>query len=138
MSSAHSHSHHHLEGGGRIRRPGRAVRRLTLALLIPAAVLTLAGMVLLWPHDQSPPAAADDPTRAFGQVVSVEQAPCPEVELPEGEQPPPGLPTMCGTVTVKVTEGPGAGQTVTTDVPSGPAAVAVATWSRSSAPPRSC
>lgn len=121
MSTAHSHSR-------RFRRPGRpssvAERRLTLALLIPAAVLTLVAMVLLWPHDAPQSERADGPIRVLGQVVAVHRVPCPEP--PEGEEPPPGVPTECGTATVKVTKGVGAGQRVTTDIPSGPGAIEVA------------
>jgi hypothetical protein len=36
------------------------------------------------------------------------------------------LPTVCGTATVRPTDGPDAGQTVSTDIPSGPGAVEVA------------
>jgi len=124
MSPAHSHSH----DTGRSGWPtSTAARRLTLVLLIPAAILTVFGMVLLWPHDPPTPSNADGfggPVQVFGQVLTVESAPCPEP--PEGEERPAGLPTECGTVTVKLSDGPDAGQTVSTDIPSGPGAVRVA------------
>ncbi|MFC6021694.1 YibE/F family protein [Plantactinospora solaniradicis] len=119
---SHAHLHSHPPRSGRPSSP--AARRLTLALLIPAAILTIVSMALLWPRDSPEPEAVDGPTQVFGQVVTVESVPCPE--LPEGEELPPGAPTECGTVTVALTEGVGAGQRITTDVPSGPGAVTVA------------
>ncbi|MEO3929324.1 YibE/F family protein [Micromonosporaceae bacterium B7E4] len=120
MSSEHAHSH--------LPRPGRptsrAARRLSLALLIPAAVLTLVAMVLLWPRDTPAPGPADGPIRVLGTVVAVASAPC--AAPPAGEELPTGAPTDCGTVTVDLTEGVGAGQRVSTDVPSGPGAIRVA------------
>ncbi|AVT33161.1 YibE/F family protein [Plantactinospora sp. BC1] len=120
MSSEHAHSH--LPGAG--RPTSRAARRLSLALLIPVAVLTLVSMALLWPRDTPPPGPTDGPIRVLGTVVAVESAPCPGP--PPGEELPTGAPTDCGTVTVDLTEGVGAGQRVSTDVPSGPGAVRVA------------
>ncbi|MDG4789123.1 YibE/F family protein [Micromonospora sp. WMMD1102] len=120
MSSEHAHSH--------LPRPApasRAARRLSLALLIPAALLTLVSMVLLWPRDApTPTTEGDGPIRVLGTVVAVESVPCPAP--PAGEERPAGAPTDCGTVTVDLTEGVGAGQRVSTDVPSGPGAVRVA------------
>lgn len=121
MSAAHSHTHH----ADHPRSPAsRAGRRLTLALLIPAAVLTLVAMVLLWPHDPPQPGPADGPVRALGEVVAVERTPCPPG--PEGPQLPPGVVVECGTTTVKLTDGPGAGKQISTDIPSGPGAIKVA------------
>lgn len=121
MSPTHTHTHH---SENPAEPTGRAVRRLTLALLLPAALLTIAAMVSLWPNDPPQQPVADGPTRAYGQVTAVQRDPCPE--LPEDVEPPPGLPTECGTATVKLTDGPGAGSTVTTEVPSGPGAIEVA------------
>ncbi|GIG92657.1 YibE/F family protein [Plantactinospora endophytica] len=119
MSSEHTHSH--LPHAG--PPASRAARRLSLALLIPVAVLTLVSMVLLWPRDAPAPGTADGPIRVLGTVVAVQSAPCPAP--PAGEELPAGAPTDCGTVTVDLTEGIGAGQRVSTDVPSGPGAVRV-------------
>ncbi|WP_230393314.1 YibE/F family protein [Plantactinospora alkalitolerans] len=119
---SHAHLHSHPPRSGRPSSP--AARRLTLALLIPAAILTIVSMALLWPRDSPGPEPVDGPTQAFGRVVTVDSVPCPE--LPEGDELPPGAPTECGTVTVQLTKGVGAGQRITTDVPSGPGAVTVA------------
>ena len=135
MSSAHDHLATH------DRKPESAsARRLTLALLIPAVILTAIGMLLLWPQD--PPAATspnDGPVQVFGEVVTVAPEPCPQEpelpvidELPEGEEfpeteePPAEEPVViCGTVTVRLTEGADAGTPVTADIPNGPGAVKV-------------
>ena len=122
--SPHSHSHGTEPSGW---PTSAAARRLTLALLIPAAILTVFGMVLLWPHDPPTPNTADGfdgPVQVHGQVLTVDSVPCPE--LPEGEERPPEMPTECGTATVKLTDGPDAGQTVSTDIPIGPGAIEVA------------
>lgn len=121
MTSAHSHSRH----SQRVRpTASAAARRLTLALLIPAAAVTLVAMILLWPHDPPQPEPADGPVRVLGQVVAVDRTPCPE--SPEGQELPPGVPAECGTTTVKLTDGPDAGKRIKTDIPSGPGAIKVA------------
>ncbi|HEX2774201.1 MAG TPA: YibE/F family protein [Micromonosporaceae bacterium] len=119
MSSPHNH---HAEHPASPTSP--AARRLILALLLPAAVLTLVAMVLLWPHDPPQPGPADGPVRVLGQVVAVRPVDCPE--LPDGQESVPGAPTACGTATVRLTDGADAGQQVTTDIPSGPGAIDIA------------
>jgi hypothetical protein len=70
--------HHH------VARQPATHRRVTLMLLIPAALLTLAGMVALWPHD-APKAAPDGgPPRSLGQVVAVTQQTCPRGQQGRG------------------------------------------------------
>ena len=106
-----------------------AVRRLTLALLVPAALLTLIAMALLWPRDTTNAAAVDSGERVNGEVVAVQRIACPDVPVEEelpGEETPVGPPTVCGTVTVQVTSGPDAGTQISTEIPSGPGSVTVA------------
>jgi uncharacterized membrane protein len=104
--------------------PGSAwARRLALWLLIPAALLTAAGMLLLWPHDPPDPArAADGPARVMGTVLDISPQPCPPAPEEPEEEPPA---TDCGTVTVKLTSGAQSGTQITTDIPAGPGAVPV-------------
>jgi uncharacterized membrane protein len=112
--------------GHRAERPAStspATGRLVLALLLPAAVLTLVAMVLLWPHDPPQPDSAGVPARARGQVVAVQPAACPT--MPEAEAPPPGVPSRCGTATVRISDGADAGRQVSTEIPSGPGAIQV-------------
>jgi uncharacterized membrane protein len=122
--SAHHHSH---DGTDRSASP--RARRITLALLIPAAVVTLVAMVLLWPDGKTVETEAAPPQRVNGQVTAVDRAECPQIpeqaELPEGFQA-----TACGTVTVRLTSGDQAGQDVVTDLPSGPGAITVAPGDR--------
>jgi uncharacterized membrane protein len=121
MSAAHSHSRH----SQRARPPASAVaRRVTLALLIPAAAVTLVAMILLWPHDPPQPGPTDGPVRVLGQVVAVDPTPCPET--PADQELPPGVPNECGTTTVKLTDGPDDGKQVKTEIPAGPGAIKVA------------
>jgi uncharacterized membrane protein len=118
MSAAHPHTHSPDD-------PARTAtaRRLALLLLIPTAVLAAVGMLLLWPQDPPRPDAAGGQTRALGHIIAVEQIPCPPV--PEAEELA-DAPTECGTATVKLTDGPGAGRTVTTEIPSGSGAIDIA------------
>ena len=107
--------HHHHAHGDLPELPH--ARRITLMLLIPAVLLTVLGMLLLWPRD-APTAAgsADGPVMVTGEVVSVTPEECPPV--PEGDKPDEN----CGTVTVRLDNG----VTATTTVPSGPGAPEVA------------
>ncbi|MEU4619895.1 YibE/F family protein [Actinoplanes sp. NPDC023801] len=110
MSTDH---HHHAHGDLPQLPQGR---RLTLMLLVPAVLLTLVGMLLLWPRDTPSVEGADGPVTAAGQVVTVTPQECPAV--PEGEKPLEN----CGTVTVRLEDG----TQITTDIPSGPGAPEVA------------
>jgi uncharacterized membrane protein len=99
------------------------VKRLGLAVLIPAALITVVAVIWLWPRggtgQADQPAA---PRQVNGQVLAIEKAPCP-----------PGAPqmvTVCGTVDVRLSDGPDAGQRVTTDIPIGPGAPALHTGDR--------
>ncbi|HEX5598126.1 MAG TPA: YibE/F family protein [Micromonosporaceae bacterium] len=98
-------------------------RRLALLVLVPIAVLTLLGLVLLWP-DSKPVQGPDGPDRVSGRVVEVHPAACPE--LPEMEEPAADVgPGECGTVTVELTDSPRAGERITADLPFGPGAITV-------------
>jgi uncharacterized membrane protein len=106
-------SHQHLHAGDL-----PSGRRLTLSLLIPAVLLTALGMLLLWPSDLPTSSdSGDGPVRVFGQVLAIEEQPCPPV--PEGDQAATG----CGVVTVQLDDG----AEITTEIPAGPGAVQVAT-----------
>jgi uncharacterized membrane protein len=117
MSTGHSHR---VDDERRSDPPW--ARRLTLALLIPAVVVTALGMLLLWPRDVPAPPAAEEP-RVSGEVVTVDPIPCPE--LPEDQEPSAGIARQCGTVTVRLFDGADAGEQVTTEIPAGPGAFKV-------------
>src|SRR5688572_29061063 len=120
MSPAHHHAgHDHAHAHERMPDPPWA-RRVTLALLVPAVVLTAIGMFLLWPRDVPQAAQADPTPRVTGEVVAVTETECPP--LPDGDPAFPEQPVVCGTVTVRLSDG---GQ-LTAEIPAGPGAPEVA------------
>ncbi|MGI5291828.1 YibE/F family protein [Nonomuraea polychroma] len=92
----------------------------TLAALVPLAIVTLAGLLWLWPdgrHDTgTPPQSSVE--RLTGTVTGVTLKPCPAVT--EGAPKPD--PATCGNATVKVGDGPDAGKDVALRLPTGPGA----------------
>ncbi len=80
----------------------RHTRRVMIAVLVPAAALTLLAIILLWPGSARHPAVAADGVRALGTVTAVDQA---------GR-----------TADVRITDGPGKDTTTTADLPQGPGA----------------
>ncbi|MEV4462694.1 YibE/F family protein [Micromonospora echinofusca] len=101
------------------------VRRILVATVVPLFVATLIAALVLWPWDAPDPAAGTEPPRYHGTVTRVVTEPCPPApEVPEGGPDAPRGP--CGTVTVRVEDGPDAGQQVQTPVPAGPGAPTVA------------
>lgn len=101
------------------------VRRILVATVVPLFVATLIAALVLWPWDAPDPAAGTEPPRHHGTVTRVVTEPCPPApEVPEGSPDAPRGP--CGTVTVRVEDGPDAGQQVQTPVPAGPGAPTVA------------
>ncbi|MDO3701461.1 YibE/F family protein [Micromonospora sp. C28SCA-DRY-2] len=99
------------------------VRRILVATVVPLVVLTVVAALLLWPRDTPGVDQATDPPRYHGTVTRVVTESCPPTpETPEGG----GAEGPCGTVTVKVADGPDAGQEVQTPVPTGPGAPTVA------------
>lgn len=98
----------------------RHAKRLTLAIVVPAAVLTLIGLVLLWPGKVAVEPWTGPPHYA-AVVEGVERVECPP-------PPPDAVPNqhqMCGTALVQLQDGPEAGRTVETNLPSGPGAPTV-------------
>ncbi|GAA4145973.1 hypothetical protein GCM10022416_38100 [Actinomadura keratinilytica] len=93
-----------------------------LAVIVPLAAATLAGLVWMWPSDRQPvdPGAAQMP-KVTGTVARVTLKPCPAAR-PTGAQDaaPRPDPRRCGTAAVELTSGPLAGRSVTVELPSGP------------------
>ncbi|GAA1635341.1 YibE/F family protein [Actinoplanes couchii] len=108
--SADHHSHAH---GDLPALPGG--RRVTLYLLVPAVLLTLLGMLLLWPRDVPAVDGGTGPVMTGGEVMTMTPVACPEV--PAGDTPE----VNCGTLTVRLDSG----ATITTEIPSGPGAPVV-------------
>ncbi|MEH0970342.1 YibE/F family protein [Micromonospora sp. CPCC 205546] len=100
------------------------VRRVLVATVVPLFVATLIAALVLWPWDRPDPVDGADAPRYHGTVTRVVTQPCPPApETPEGS---PGAEGPCGTVTVRVQDGPDAGRQVQTPVPAGPGAPTVA------------
>jgi uncharacterized membrane protein len=110
MSADHRHHAH-----GELPEFPQA-RRITLLLLVPAVLITLVGMLLLWPRDTPRAEGSAGPAVVTGEVVAVTAEQCPPV--PEGDTPL----ESCGTVQVRLDDGP----VITTDIPNGPGAPEVA------------
>ncbi|MER7330517.1 MULTISPECIES: YibE/F family protein [unclassified Micromonospora] len=101
------------------------VRRILVATVVPLFVATVIAALALWPWDAPDAAPGTDPPRQHGTVTRVVTEPCPPTpEAPEGT--PGAAEGPCGTVTVRVDDGPDAGQQVETPVPAGPGAPRVA------------
>ncbi|GAA2733458.1 YibE/F family protein [Actinocorallia aurantiaca] len=123
MGSGHHHGH------GEEGPAPRGVVLATLAVLVPLAVATLAGLVWLWPSGSGQDGGDGvEMGRITGTITSVVLKPCPQGE-PSGETPldVSGLggetetdPRRCGTATVRLTSGDWPGTSVKVELPSGP------------------
>jgi uncharacterized membrane protein len=102
--------------------PNDAVPRAALWILVPAAALTILGMILLWPSGVEDAEAVDAyGTEVDGNVVSVHETECDETEAELNEQ----LGTVCGDVVVRLLTGEHEGEETIVDIPSGPGAPVV-------------
>ncbi|HET6285243.1 MAG TPA: YibE/F family protein [Amycolatopsis sp.] len=109
----HGHSHGH----GPAAPASRQVRLLLMGLLIPLAVATVVGMILLYPWGKEPAKSA------FPQGVPVNATitgtitgPClAEGQVQVGEPPPDAKP--CLTSELTMTDGPGAGKSLKLTLP---------------------
>ncbi|GHJ44098.1 hypothetical protein Cs7R123_14400 [Catellatospora sp. TT07R-123] len=116
--AGHGHSHTH---GSQPVAVTRRATRLTLVALIPAALLTLVGLVLLWPGAiKAEPWTG--PPQFEGVVQAVHQVDCATLPQPPAQTPDQTGPPVCGEVTVRLTVGPDSGTDVTTAIPAGPGA----------------
>ncbi|MEV4655091.1 YibE/F family protein [Micromonospora sp. NPDC049301] len=98
------------------------VRRILIATVVPLFVVTVLAAVVLWPRDGSPQTdgGANVP-RHHGTVTRVVTEPCPPA-APSPEGTPSAGDGPCGTVDVRMNDGPASGQQVQTPVPAGPGA----------------
>ncbi|MFC7217116.1 YibE/F family protein [Streptomyces polyrhachis] len=107
----HSHSHDH----GPAHPASRRLRTVIAAVLIPFALLVLAGLLALWPddpggHDRS--GVGFDTQRQQARVTRVEEVDCAEVNAQSGKPPAKGgRPETCERATVEVTTGSDKGRT---------------------------
>ncbi|MEV6597794.1 YibE/F family protein [Actinoplanes sp. NPDC051346] len=93
----------------------RRTRRILTAVLVPAALVTLVALVLLWPDSVRDEAGSGGGQRALGTVTAVAERVCPAGSAQR----------RCGSATVRVTEGPGADSRQEVDLPQGPGTTAL-------------
>lgn len=103
--------------------PNDAVPRAALWILAPAAVVTVLGLILLWPTDVEDTAIEGFGTEIDGRVLSVHETECEPVDAELNEQLQA---TVCGDVVVRITEGEFADQELIVGIPTGPGAPEVA------------
>jgi uncharacterized membrane protein len=94
---AHGHSH----AGG--PPASAATKRLLTLAVAPFALLTIVGLIVLWPTGERPSLGGSDVRQFKGTVRSVEEQECPP-EVPAD--------LMCASVTAVVESGPDAGDEV--------------------------
>jgi uncharacterized membrane protein len=92
----------------------RRMQRLALAVVAPVALLTLVGLILLWPAGDALDGSGAGAEEFGARVVAVHPEECAE-ELSQDVN-------GCGTTTVELTEGPDAEQQVEVPLPNGPGA----------------
>ncbi|SDK69608.1 Uncharacterized membrane protein [Glycomyces sambucus] len=94
--------------------PNDAVPRAALWILVPAAVATILGMILLWPQGVEDAQSEEYGTEVDGRVLAVTETECTADEAE--------VLTVCGEVVVTLGSGEHAGEEVVVDIPSGPGA----------------
>jgi uncharacterized membrane protein len=117
MAGSHGHSHPSMPHSPR-------VRTVLTWVMVPLVVVTVVSMVLLWP-DRQESAGGEDLGGVFfdGTVTAVQEETCPQELEAVGFR-------RCGTVTVRMDEGPHTGQEVTSAMPDGPGAPRVSVGDR--------
>ncbi|QWF84227.1 YibE/F family protein [Amycolatopsis sp. CA-230715] len=111
----HGHGHGHTPAAPASRR----VRLLLIWLLVPIALLTVAGTLVLYPWGTAAPTSAvPQGTPVHGDITSLANGPClADGQVQVGDQPPPGGDKPCMTTEVKMTDGAAAGQTLKLVIP---------------------
>ncbi|MFD6070376.1 YibE/F family protein [Amycolatopsis lurida] len=109
----HGHSHGH----GPAAPASRRVRLLLMGLLIPLAVATVAGMIVLYPWGEDPAKSVfPQGTPVSATVTGTITGPClAEGQVQVGEPPPGAKP--CLTSDLTMTDGPGAGKPLKLTLP---------------------
>ncbi len=102
--------------------PTDAVPRAALWVLVPAALATVLGLVLLWPSGAGEAEDQGFGTEVEGHVISVHETECDPAQAPLSEQLQAD---RCGDVLVRLRSGPDAGTEALVDIPAGPGAVEV-------------
>jgi uncharacterized membrane protein len=111
----------HIEGQPTPASP--RTRRIVAAVIAPMLVATVVALIVLWPRAAAPQDTSGQNDRHMGTVTGLQQRECaPDevVQTPSGSRV-----SRCGTVTVRVDDGPDAGRSVDTAMPDGPGAPVV-------------
>jgi uncharacterized membrane protein len=117
ITSPHAHhGHAHSAPAGQVPRRTLIV---TLSILIPAAVATLIGMIVLWPGQPDTVEPWASAPHTTGTVISIREDLCPPIDAGNPATPPSGLERRCGDVTVRLADGPDTGKTIRTENPAG-------------------
>ncbi|MBB5850447.1 YibE/F family protein [Amycolatopsis umgeniensis] len=111
--AGHGHSHGH----GPAAPASHRVRKLLMWLLIPLAVATVAGMILLYPWGKDPAKSVfPQGTPVNATIAKTITGPClAEGQVQVGEPPPDAKP--CLTSELSMTDGPGVGKPLKLTVP---------------------
>ncbi|WP_059010005.1 YibE/F family protein [Streptomyces specialis] len=114
---AHGHSHAHAHHHGPAAPVSAHLRRVIAAVLIPFAVVMVAGLVVLWPggapEQDEHTGVGFDQQHERARVTEVTEVPCEDV----GVQVPQGVEGACQRATVEVTSGPDTGRVFEEIVP---------------------
>ena len=114
VEAGHGHGHGH----GPAAPASRRVRLLLIWLLVPVALATVLGALLLYPWGKPAPTSVTAQGKpVHGTIVSTATGPClSQGQVHVGDQPAPGD-KPCLTVDVTITDGPTNGQNLRLTVP---------------------
>ncbi|MCU1686880.1 MAG: YibE/F-like protein [Amycolatopsis sp.] len=114
--AGHGHGHGHSHGPA--APASRRVKLLLIWLLVPIALLTVAGMIVLYPWGKpAVVSAVSQGTPVHGKITTATSGPCLEQgQVQVGTQTDPGQ-KPCLAVEVSMTDGPANGQAVRLTVP---------------------
>jgi uncharacterized membrane protein len=105
--AGHGHGHGH----GPAQPASRKVRRLLTALLLPFALASVVGVILLYPFDGTPSAKGGQQEPVSGDVTAVSTGSCEDgVQVGAADGP-------CLLISVKMSDGAASGKEITTRVP---------------------
>jgi uncharacterized membrane protein len=105
--AGHGHGHGH----GPAQPASTKVRRLLTALLLPFALASVVGVILLYPFDGTPSAKGGQQEPVSGDVTAVSTGSCEDgVQVGSADGP-------CLLISVKMSDGAASGKEITTRVP---------------------
>jgi uncharacterized membrane protein len=116
VSGGHGHGHGHSHGPA--EPASRRVKLLLIWLLVPVALLTVAGTIALYPWGKPAAVSAiSQGTPVHGKITTAASGPClAQGQVQVGTQADPGQ-KPCLTVEISMTDGPANGQVVRLTVP---------------------